>query len=166
MMPEPNDPKQPIVNQIQDKRQRPPGILPKNAQAWVLSGLALLMVGVIALSGKNPPKARVDPPSQSPLDPNAGRIQEYQKRIEEQARKLQAEQAQLARAQQALGVSPNIPAGTAPSYPASYPGAHPWERRYTPQSTSAEDPIQTAKKKHDYQSLFAPNIALRYRNEE
>src|SRR5216683_6959926 len=118
MMDEPNDPNEPIVNQIQDKRQKPPGILPKNTQAWVLSGIALLMVGVIALSGKNPPKARVDPPLQPPLDPNAARIQEYQKRIEEQARKLQAEQAQLARAQQAVGISPGVPAGPAMSYPA------------------------------------------------
>src|SRR6266852_3114062 len=165
MMPEPNDPNQPIINQIQDKRQKPPGILPKNTQAWVLSGIALLMVGVIALSGKNPPKARVDPPPQQPLDPNAARIQEYQKRIEEQARRLQAEQAQLVRAQQALGVSPNVPAGAVPSYPASYPGARSWEPRYTPESTPAEDPIQTDKKKREYQSLFASNIALSYRNE-
>src|SRR5712691_10783143 len=121
MMPDINDPNQPIVNQIQDKRQKPPGILPRNTQAWVLIGLALLMVGVIALSGKNPPKTRVDPPPQAPLDPSAGRIQEYQKRIEEQARKLQAEQAQLARAQQAVGMSPGVPTGPAPSYPASYP---------------------------------------------
>src|SRR5216683_1543810 len=119
MIPDTTDPSQPIANQIHDKRRKPPGILPRNTQAWVLIGLALLMVGVIALSGKNPPKTRVDPPLQPPLDPNAARIQEYQKRIEEQARKLQAEQAQLAGAQQAVGVSPSVPAGPAPSYPAS-----------------------------------------------
>ena len=44
---------------IEDKRSKPPGVLPKNMQAWVLSGVALVMVGVIALSGKNPPKQRV-----------------------------------------------------------------------------------------------------------
>src|SRR6266436_764856 len=116
-----DDTNPPTVPQIQDKRSKPPGILPKNTQAWVLSGIALLMVGVIALSGKNPPKARVDPPPQQPLDPNAARIQEYQKRIEEQARRLQAEQAQLARAQQAVGSS-GVPTAAARSYPASYPG--------------------------------------------
>src|SRR5260370_3687117 len=109
-----SDTNPPITPQIQDKRSKPPGVLPKNAQAWVLSGLALLMVGVIALSGKNPPKARVDPPPQPPLDPNAARIQEYQKRIEEQARKRQAEQAQLARPPQTVGISPALPPGADP----------------------------------------------------
>ena len=109
-MPDTQDPNQPIVNQIQDKRQKPAGILPRNTQAWVLSGLALLMVGVIALSGKNPPKTRVDPPLQPPLDPNAGRIQEYQKRIEEQARKLRQAEKQsrrMAARAEANGTAPD-----------------------------------------------------------
>ncbi len=29
---------------VRDKRTAPPGVLPKNAQAWVLSGLAVVMV--------------------------------------------------------------------------------------------------------------------------
>src|SRR5437870_8680581 len=102
MMPDTNDPNHPIVNQIQDKRQKPPGILPRNTQAWVVIGLALLMMGVIALSGKNPPKARVDPPPPPTLDPSRDRIQEYQRRIEEQALKAQKEQAQLDRTRRAL----------------------------------------------------------------
>ena len=120
-MPDTNDPNQPIVNQIQDKRQKPPGILPRNTQAWVLSGLALLMIGVIALSGKNPPKARVDPSPPPPLEPSRARIQEYQRRIEEQARKLQQEQAELARTRQALGQMPGEPAGIPPSITSQSP---------------------------------------------
>src|SRR5437899_2598737 len=112
MMPDTNDTNQPLVNQIEDKRQKPPGVLPRNTQAWVVIGLALLMIGVIALSGKNPPKGRPDSPPPPPLDPSASRIQEYQRRIEEQARKLQLEQAELARTRQALESTPGAPAGT------------------------------------------------------
>src|SRR5215470_15366627 len=80
---------------IKDKRLVPPGILPKNMQAWVVSGIALVMAAVIAFSGKNPPKERVTPPppKEVPIDPNQARIEEYKKRIEEQTRKLQLEQA-------------------------------------------------------------------------
>ena len=41
------------VPQIHDKRTKPPGILPKNTQAWILTGIAVAMIAVIALSGKN-----------------------------------------------------------------------------------------------------------------
>jgi type IV secretory pathway VirB10-like protein len=151
----------PTVPQIQDKRSTPPGILPKNTQAWVLSGLALLMVGVIALSGKNPPKERPAPsPTSGVVDPNAARIQDYQKRIEEQARRLQLEQAEMARTQQAL-VAP-----AAPGFPGNHsPGApESTGLRYGP-ATTQEDSIQAERRKREYRSLFASNVALTYRRD-
>ena len=36
---------------VQNHSPQPPGILPRNAQAWVLGGIALVMVLVIAFSG-------------------------------------------------------------------------------------------------------------------
>src|SRR5712691_10957271 len=95
----------PTASQVNDKRTKPSGILPKNAQAWLLSGIALLMVAVIALSVRTPSKERrspTPPMTDGVMDPNAARIREYQARIEEQARKLQLEQAQLARTKQVL----------------------------------------------------------------
>src|SRR5215467_12916831 len=89
--------------QVHDRRTTPPGILPKNAQACVLTGIAVAMIAVIALSGKNPTPRASPPPSSAVVDPNAARIQEYQKRIEEQTRKLQIEQAELERSQEGLG---------------------------------------------------------------
>src|SRR6266852_3437648 len=168
MMPDTNDPNQPTVNQIQDNRQKPPGILPRNTQAWVLIGLALLMIIVIALSGKNPPKGRVDPAPPAPLDPNSARIQEYQRRIEEQARKLQREQADLARTRQTLESTPGAPTGAPPFGSSQSPSSYqrPAELRYTAMGPSPEqDPMVTDNKKREYQSLFASNIALSYRKE-
>ena len=159
-----NDPVQ--APQVQDRRVKPSGVLPKNAQAWVLSGIALLMVAVISLSGRNPSKERsstAPSPAAGVIDPNAARIQEYQARIEEQARKLQLEQAQLARTQQALAPG----AGTGSPYPsqtysAPYPppGVPPYA---APAPDPVESSIQADREKRAYQSLFASNVALSYR---
>jgi hypothetical protein len=72
----------------------------------VIGGIAVLMMTVIALSGRNAPKERAafTPPATSAVvDPNEARIREYRARIEEQARKLAAEQAQLAQGTRTLG---------------------------------------------------------------
>src|SRR5437868_11214639 len=97
------------IPQVQDKRTPPPGILPKNTQAWILTGIAVVMIAVIALSGKNAPPRASQPAASAVVDPNAARIQEYQKRIEEQTRKLQVEQAQLAQSRQALEIASKTP---------------------------------------------------------
>jgi hypothetical protein len=53
---------------------KPPGILPKNAQTWVIAGLSAVMIAAIAISGngsKNKPPA-VHParlPSSTPTPP-------------------------------------------------------------------------------------------------
>ncbi len=171
MMPDTNPP----ISQVQDKRQKPPGILPRNTQAWVLSGLALLMVTVIALSGKNSPKERsvsTSPQAAAVVDPSAARIQDYQRRIEEQTRKLQLEQAELVRTRQTLGLASNTPAGTSPATPPpsqTYPPgpySRAGEMRYSQiEPNPGENAIQMDKKKREYHSLFASNIALSYRKE-
>jgi hypothetical protein len=151
------------VPQVHDKRTAPPGILPKNTQAWILTGIAVAMIAVIALSGKNPMPRASPPPSNAVVDPNAARIQEYQKRIEEQTRKLQLEQAQLARSEEALGAGSKTPGALGS-------GANPRvleEPRPAPatnytglESSMVRDTLQTDKNKREYQSLFASNVAL------
>ena len=50
---------------------KPPGILPKNAQTWVIAGLATVMVAAIALSG-NGSKSKMPAPTSRPgavIDP-------------------------------------------------------------------------------------------------
>jgi len=159
-----NDPVQ--IPQVQDRRVKPSGVLPKNAQAWVLSGIALLMVAVISLSGRNPSKERTStlpPATAGVMDPNAARIQEYQARIEEQARKLQLEQAQLAHTQQAFAPGP-MTGAPYPSQPYSGPTAPAGIPPYAaPVPDPVESSIQADKEKRAYQSLFASNVALTYR---
>jgi hypothetical protein len=62
-------------------------VVPRHLQQWVLIGIALVMVGIMALSG-SPVKSRAVSPAPAALavDPNQQRIEEYQRRIQEQAR--------------------------------------------------------------------------------
>ena len=141
---------------IQDKAPKPPGLLPKNVQSWLLVGLAVLMVLIMWLTGgKKPPvPTKAAPPAPAvlpPLEVNEAKIVELQKRIED----LQREQAvaQNALAQQVRSLPPIDTAGTAQTgLPPNYGTAE-----------KPEDPIQTERKKRDYLSLFASNVALSYR---
>jgi len=153
--------------QVRAKRTPPSGVLPKNTQAWVLAGIALLMVIVIMFSGRNAPKEKSasTAPQATPVDPNAARIQEYQRRIEEEAQKLRLEQAQLARTRETLGALPNTPAA---SNAIPYPGqtySPSAGIRYAGAEPNVDANFEADRKKREYQSRFASNVALSYRKE-
>src|SRR5579871_437835 len=137
----PNDP----TPNIPKKAELPPGLVPRNTQSWVIGGIALLMVLVIALTGRNNPKERRPPAvATAGLDANALRIEEYKKRIDEEAQKLQMEKAQLARTQTSLG--PTGPASSGATVPLSaYTAAE--SARYSAQAQMPEDPIVAEKRK-------------------
>src|SRR6266481_4010005 len=88
---------------ITEKTSKPPGLLPKNVQSWLLVSIALGMVLIMWLTGgKKPqatPKASLSTPAvPAPVEINETKIAELQSRIQE----LQREQlvAQSALAQQ------------------------------------------------------------------
>jgi type IV secretion system protein TrbI len=143
------------VNQrIEDKAPKPPGLLPKHVQSWLIAGLAILMVLIMWLTGSKKPPASGRPSTRSAIPPplvevNEARITELQNRIEE----LQREQlvAQNALTQQ----SRVLAAGPVETNPSGLPGTASGER--------VEDPIETERKKRSYLSLFASNVALSYR---
>ena len=53
---------------IQNKAKKPAGLVPKNLQAFLLVGLALLMVVIMALTGHKPPAPVGSGPA--PASPN------------------------------------------------------------------------------------------------
>lgn len=84
---------------VERKDAPPPGVIPRNAQTLVLGGVAVIMVLVIAFSGRKSSTEQKTPAptvAQSETETNQRQIQEYKARIEEQAARLRAEQAQLA----------------------------------------------------------------------
>src|SRR5205823_11683926 len=96
-------------------------VVPRYLQQWVLVGIALVMVGILALSGSPPPpRATAAPsPAAGAIDPNQQRIEEYQRRIQEQAQRLMAEQAQLQLTKDAVVTtaanSPSVPTVVEPN---------------------------------------------------
>ena len=73
---------------IQDKAPKPPGLIPKNVQSWLLIGLALVMVLIMWLTGGKKPQAiaKSSAPTaitQAPLEVNETKIAELQNRIQE-----------------------------------------------------------------------------------
>jgi type IV secretory pathway VirB10-like protein len=143
--------------QVQEMASKPPGLLPKNVQSWLLIGLALVMVLIMWLTGGKKPQTptKTVPPApmvQAPLEVNDAKIAELQNRIQE----LQREQLV---AENALA-QPNRPMNTAtPDLPQT-------QQSGAAASGSAdrpEDVIRAERKKREYLSLFSSNVALSYR---
>src|SRR5712692_2452555 len=84
---------------ILDRRQLPPGVLPRHLQHWVVIGIAVVMIGILAIGGPAKPRPGTTTPSPAAaaVDASQQRIEAYQRRIEEQAQRLAHEQAELAR---------------------------------------------------------------------
>lgn len=160
-----SDPGHESEPRIQNRTSRPPGILPKNAQNWLIAGISVVMIAVIALSGGSSQKQQSPGASTtkqaSVIDPNAARIAEYRNRIEEQARRLAAEQAALAQTKQAVaGEVGSVPAA-APGPASSYPPAP--VREPVDDKVAQRNQIEAEKEKREYLSLFASNVALSHR---
>ncbi|MHB8527287.1 MAG: TraB/TrbI/VirB10 family type IV secretion system protein [Candidatus Acidiferrales bacterium] len=146
----------PAAVPIQDKAPKPPGLMPKNIQAWVMLGLAVLMVAIMWLTGgkkaQSTPKSNVSTfQPAAPTEVNEAQIAALQNRIQE----LQREQ-QTAITQQNKFFG-SLPSGTQTSTPAQVSGM-------TPEPASP-DRVQEEKKRRAYVSLFSSNVALSYRKE-
>jgi type IV secretion system protein VirB10 len=144
-------------NQVQEKAPKPPGLLPKNVQSWLLIGLALLMVIIMWLTGgkkPQPPTKAIPavPQVQAPLEVNDAKIVELQNRIQE----LQREQlvAENALVQQGRPIA----TATQDAQQLQQPGA-----TGNASTERPEDVIRAERKKREYLSLFSSNLALSYR---
>src|ERR1017187_4552061 len=153
----------PETPQVIDRRSKVPGLLPRNAQSFVLCGLAVLMVAVIMLSGRNAPPGHKAPASRQPngTETNQARIQEYRLQIDKQARRLLAEQAQLQKTKEALGVPT---AGLSPA-PAPVSGSRTYAPYPSPAPSDAEAESRETRNSPERKGLFASNVALSYRKE-
>jgi type IV secretion system protein VirB10 len=142
---------------IQDKAPKPPGLLPKNVQSWLLAGLAVVMVAIMWLTGGKKPAAPAratapTPAVQAPLEVNEAKIVELQNRIQELQREQTIAQNALAQQSRILGATTGDPQPSGAAVPTRNASA---ER--------PEEAIEAERKKHAYLALFASNVALTYR---
>lgn len=166
---------------IQDKAKKPTGLVPKNLQAFLLVGLALLMVVIMALTGHKPPVpvgSGATPMLPNIVPVNADRVTDFQKSIEQSQRESapQAEaallvlQKQIATQGSGQGQpsppnrygSPITSANPNGLYP---PDAYASADNPPPDGGPLVDALQEERKKRAYLSLFSDNVALSYRKE-
>src|SRR4051812_38367091 len=123
---------------IQDRRPKPAGVLPRQMQMWLMAGIALIILAIIFLTGRAAPAPRglvSERPTESPLAA-AERIRTYRQQLaEEQARQQQAA------AQQPQGLATDA-------------------ARPTTGEAGMRDALAEERRRREYQSLFADNVAL------
>lgn len=128
----------PPADTVIDRQPKPAGTLPPHARSWLLIGVSLVIVIIIALTGDHLPHEDTPPAGSTtapaPIDP--ARIVDYEAR-------LRAEQARLDLLKQ------QIPAGPRP------------ELAPAGESTAAAvDPLDEERRRRAYTSLFASNVAF------
>ena len=131
---------------IHDQRSAPRGVLPRQLQMWLMIGLAVIILVIIFVTGRPAPSARPSAATRT-AEPSLmapDRIQTYQRQLAEDEARLRHE----------LAKAPAPAGGIAP--PAASRAGEP------PQS----DPIADEKRRREYQSLFADNVALSRRPAE
>ncbi|MGH9683012.1 MAG: TrbI/VirB10 family protein [Candidatus Acidiferrales bacterium] len=153
---------------VENKAPKPAGLLPKNTQQLVILGVAVVMVLIMWLTSGSkrtvssttaqPPAARIQPP-------NAATVEDFKQTIQQEqaATRQPISQANLARLQ-AVGLAGDVPPGdtvippdgTVPQ-PAGIVGGG-------TQQPPPPDPVKEDKRKREYLSLFAPNVAFTYRH--
>ena len=168
-------------NTISDKAPKPSGLVPKNLQAFVLVGLALVMVLIMAVTGHKStaiPTAQTPNAVPTPLPLNTEKVSEFEKRIED-AQRSSAPQAEAAllRQQKQLAAEGTVPAPPLPSSPygtpvtsssatgAYPPGAYASALPQPAESQPQGDSVTQENNKRRYLSLFADNVALTYRKD-
>ena len=165
---------------IEDKAPKPPGVMSKHTQSLVIMGVAVLMVLIMWLTGnKTKPAAATNPtatlPSVSPTD-NA-KLQELKQTIQAEQQATRRPIAPPDATQQgwlnAPGMYGNATIPNQSGYygPPTGQGVGPIPPPGNPEAyqqvqTPPEDPLKEERKKRDYESLFASNVALTYRDGE
>jgi type IV secretory pathway VirB10-like protein len=124
---------------IQDQRQKPRGVMPRQLQMWLMVGIAVVMLLIILITGHPQPAAGPQAAERTAPAalPASDRIRAYQQQLKDDEARLQHVQAQEAAA---------VRQTTAPTPSASTP--------------AASDPIADDQRRREYQSLFADNVAL------
>jgi type IV secretion system protein VirB10 len=129
--------------------QLPPGVLPRYTQHAGLALLALLMVVIMLLTARPLQPTKPTSPPVSPLtDGQQTRIQDFQRRLQEEADRLAREQADLALAKQAFART------TPPPPPESWTAPQ-------PSTATAVDSLEQERRQREERARFADNVAFR-----
>jgi type IV secretion system protein TrbI len=140
---------------VVDKRRLPEGVVPRQAQGYVVAGLAILILVAVMFSKNHPkstPAFTAPASSTAPTDVNQRKIQELEQDLTADQR--QSEQhAQV----QNSGI-PVSPATSASMPPANQPGGVAPAAQLPPSTEPPRDPIADAEKALAFKARFASNL--------
>ena len=139
---------------LRDKRITPEGVVPKQAQGYVIAGLAVLILMAVMFSknhAKPAAKATESGPVAVSTDMNQRKIQELEQDLSADQR-----QSQQAEAQKTGMVSSPTPAAT--TNPAQPGGIAPPATQLPPATEPPRDPVADAEKAIAFKARFASNL--------
>src|SRR5258708_9138802 len=154
---------------VGNKAPKPGRLLPKNTQQLVILGVAVVMVLIMWLTGSGKRRAtssRAPPAGARIQPPNAATVEDFKLTIQQEqaATRQPISPTNLARLQ-AMGLAGDVPPGGAGVPP---DGTMPQPGGIVGGGAGGQpppplDPVKADKKKREYLSLFAPNVAFTYR---
>ncbi len=145
------------VSGLRDKRIRPEGVVPKQAQGYVVAGLAVLILMAVMFSKNHARPAAKDTtpaPSAVSSDMNQRKIQELEQDLSADQR--QSQQQAMAQRTGAVASPAGVATPTNPTQPGVTAPAAP-----LPPTTTTEpprDPIADAEKAMAFKARFASNL--------
>src|SRR2546422_5489264 len=139
---------------IEQKAPKPPGLIPKHVQNYVILGMATVLIAIIWLtSGGEKRSLKPAPSAQATPDfsrLNQAKLEEYKNQLAAQERLLREQQALLL-GQQPTPKSDDLPTDNpSTTVNSRNPTANPQEALKTQ--------LQLEQQKKDYYSLFANNL--------
>ena len=141
--------------QVRDKRILPEGVVPKQAQGYVVAGLAVLILLAVMFSknhAKPAPKETASSPVGMSTDANQRKIQELEQDLSADQRQSQ-QQAQAQRAGTAAS-----PATAATATNAAQTGGAAPATQLPPAAEPPRDPVADAEKALTFKARFASNL--------
>jgi type IV secretion system protein VirB10 len=138
---------------VKDKRILPEGVIPKQAQAYVVAGLALLILLAVMFSknhAKPVPKDTASSPLVTSTDANQRKIQELEQDLSADQRQSQQTQKAGNGTLPATTTNGTAPAQTASTVPVAQAAATPTEK--------PRDPVVDAEKALVFKARFASNL--------
>jgi type IV secretion system protein TrbI len=139
---------------LRDKRVRPEGVVPKQAQGYVVAGLAVLILMAVMFS-KNHAKPAAKDTASAPL---AVSTDMNQRKIQELEQDLSADQRQSQQQTQRTGVASSPATAETATNPAQTGLASPAAQSPPPAAESARDTIADAEKAMAFKARFASNL--------
>jgi type IV secretion system protein TrbI len=154
---------------VENKVSKPAGLLPKNTQQLVILGVAVVMVLIMWLTGGSKRAHTAPPPvlSAGVQAPNPATVEDFKQTIQQQqASARQPISPENLDRLRALGLAGDVPSGGVNIQPAEGGVPQPGGvlgGAASSEAPSSPDPVKEDKKKREYLSLFAPNVAFTYR---